>query len=110
MSNSKPKDTKPVAATRPRIQGAMTKEQVHNLYNPAIIIPNKIRGGLKELGEAACTPNDFARLCGISSMQLAMYENLFEEFTAIVVDNGRRKTLWCGTPKLAAEIRNDIGR
>lgn len=100
----------PAKAPKPRIQGAMSKEQVNARYNPSVLIPNKIRDGLKALGEAACTPNDFARLCGISAQQLASYEAEFSSYTATVPDNGRRKTLWCGTTAFAAAIRDDFGR
>jgi hypothetical protein len=77
-------------------------------YNPNVLIPAKIKSALKTLGENALPSEEFRKLTGISSLQLASFSSQFEEYHIPVREGGRIKVLWAGTTAFAAKAREAL--
>ena len=88
---------------------ALSLDDLDKQYNPDVIIPDRIRAGLKKLGDHAMTSMHFQRECNITVAQLSQYGPQFESFQVVVRDNGKPKTLWCGTEAFARKVRERLG-
>ncbi len=96
---SKPKDPKKLTLT-----------DINSRFNPNVIVPNKIRAALREIGNAAVTEDVLRSMAGIGSNQLSQYADQFEEYHVIAREGGRSKRLWAGTPKFAQEAREMLNK
>ena len=88
---------------------ALSMEDLDKQYNPNIIIPARIRAGLAKLGDHAMTAMNFQHEANVTTVQLAQYSEMFESYQVIVRDNGKPKTLWCGTEAFARKVRERLG-
>lgn len=87
----------------------MSLEDLDNKFNPNVIIPKRIKEALVKLGDNAMTVEDFRKFSNVSTTQLAMFSSQFEDFQVIVRNEGKPKTLWCGTKAFATKARERIG-
>ena len=79
-------------------------EEFKKLHDPNFIIPNRISLALAALGDGWDYEVNFLKLAGLSVTQLANYREQFEDHTVAI--NGKNpKRVWCGTKKLAAQLR-----
>lgn len=73
-------------------------------HDPDFIVPNRIREGLVKLGDSWAYEVDFLKLCALSTTQLSLYREQFEEF--YVSTGGKSsKRVWAGTKGFAAKLR-----
>jgi hypothetical protein len=87
----------------------MTLEDLDNKFNPNVIVPKRINEALVKLGDNAMTVEDFRKFSNVSTTQLALFSSQFEDYQVTVRDNGKPKTLWCGTKAFAKKARERIG-
>lgn len=73
-------------------------------YDKSFIVPNKIKAALKELGGGWAYELDFAKLAGVSVMDIGRVRDQFAEH--IVVLNRESKRAWAGTKATAKAMRN----
>ncbi len=73
-------------------------------YDKSFIVPNKIKDALKELGSGWAYEMDFAKLAGVSVMDIGRVRDQFAEH--IVVLNRESKRAWAGTKATAKAMRN----
>jgi hypothetical protein len=73
-------------------------------YDRDLIIPSKIREGLKEIGWEY--ESDFARICGVSLGDLAAYREDFAAHWLTIKRDGRR--VWASTKTLCDQLRKMI--
>lgn len=88
---------------------ALSLADLDNKFNPNVIVPERIRKALKQLGDAAMTAEDFRTLAGVSTTNLSLFAEQFEEHLIHVRDAHRKtRTLWAGTPTFAAQARERL--
>lgn len=76
-------------------------------HDKSFIVPQRIREGIKKLGEGWEYEVGFLRLSGLSTTDLAAYRDEFSEFTVMV--GGRNpKRVWAGSKELAAQLRQMV--
>jgi len=92
-----------------KLSTALSLEDLDRQYNPNVIIPARIKAALAKLGDTAMTSVNFAREAGVTPLQLAQFGDQFEGFQLIVRENGKAKTLWCGTEAFARKARERLG-
>jgi len=80
-----------------------------NAYNPNVIVPAKIKAALAKLGDHAMTSVNFHKEAGITLLQLSQFGEEFEEFQVVIRENGKPKTLWCGTKAFALKVKERLG-
>lgn len=88
----------------------MSLDELNAKFNPDVLIPNKIRAALKQLGNSAVDETEFRKLCGTGNHQLSLYAGLFEDHIIVVRENGRQRRLWAGTAEFAASARDKLGQ
>lgn len=90
----------------------MNLEELNARYNPNVIIPNKIKAALKEVGNAAVAEDELRKLTGLNANQLAQFRAEFENYLIPVRDPASRhpRYLWAGTPEFAAAAREELVR
>lgn len=76
-------------------------------HDKSYIVPKKIHEGLEALGESWEYEAEFMRRCGLSQTDFARYREQFEEFI-VTVGGKSMKRCWCGTKKLASELRQMV--
>ena len=94
--------------SKPRDPKKLTLTDINSRFNPNVIVPNKIRAALKEIGNAAVPEDVLRSMAGIGSNQLAQYADQFEEHHIMVREGGRSKRLWSGTARFAQEARERL--
>lgn len=92
-----------------KMSSALSMDDLDQQYNPDVIIPNRIRAALARLGDHAMTSMNFQREANVTTAQLVQYSHEFESFQVIVRDNGKAKTLWCGTEAFAKKVKERLG-
>ncbi len=92
-----------------KLSTALSLEDLDKQYNPAVIIPSRIREALARLGDGAMKSADFAREAGVTPLQLAQFSDLFKDFTLTVREDGKSKTIWCGTVAFADKAKVRLG-
>lgn len=78
-------------------------------FNPNVIIPAKIKAALTKLGDNAMLSFDFTKLAEISLLQLSQFSEEFEDFQLHIKENGKSRTLWCGTKAFAQKAKERLG-
>ena len=92
-----------------KISNALSLSDLDNQYNPNVIIPAKIKAALAKLGDNAMTSVNFQKEAGVTTLQLSQFAEQFESFQVVVRDNGKPKTLWCGSEAFAKKVRERLG-
>lgn len=84
-----------------------TFEEFQAAYDPAYIVPRKIKAGLASLGADAWEYEaDFRKRCGINSPNtFAPYRGEFKEFY-VELPGKNSVRIWCGSKALANKIRS----
>lgn len=75
-------------------------------YDKSLIVPQRIREGLKALGEGWEYESQFARLAGLSLPDLGNFRDQFSDHIVVLRRDGKRA--WAGTAALAARMREMI--
>jgi hypothetical protein len=76
-------------------------------HDKNFIVPLKIREALKKIGDGWEYESDLMKIAGLSTTDLARFRDQFEDH--IVVTSGKsQKRVWCGTAKLAAQLREMV--
>lgn len=83
-------------------------EDFRKAHDRNYIIPAKITAGLEQLGDSWCYEGEFLKLSGLSTTDLALFREQFEAHW-VVADKSSKKRVWCGTVKLAGELRGMVG-
>jgi len=79
-------------------------------YDKSYYIPERIRDGLKRMGEDGTDcmyEAQFASFASVSPQDLGNHRDGFSEYVVVLNRDGRRA--WAKTPKVAAEMRKMIG-
>jgi hypothetical protein len=76
-------------------------------HDKSFIVPKKINEGLAALGDSWEYEPAFIKIAGLSVADCAAYREQFEEFI-VVVGSKTKKRVWCGTKKLAAQLREMV--
>jgi hypothetical protein len=98
-----------MATPTKKIASALSLSDLDNQYNPNVIVPAKIRAALAKLGDNAMTSINFQKEAGVTTLQLSQFSEQFESFQVVVRDNGKPKTLWCGTESFAKKVKERLG-
>lgn len=93
-----------------KIAAAMSLADIDRRFNPNVVIPAKIEEALKNLGEAGMLAVDFSKFAGVNVLQLSLFADQFEDYLVIIRDNGKPKTIWCGTKGFAAKARERLNK
>lgn len=73
-------------------------------HDPDYIVPKRIKDALTKLGDGWAYDQEFLKLSGLSTTQLATYRDQFEEF--FIMTGGKSpKRIWAGTKGFAAKLR-----
>ncbi len=96
--------------TPPKPKVGMSMAELNAKYNPAVIIPTKIREALKKLGNAAVEEQDFRALVGTNSSMISAYRDEFIDHVIPVRRGGATKYIWAGTTEFAQEARDALAR
>jgi hypothetical protein len=76
-------------------------------HDKSYIIPNKIREGLKQLGDDWKYEDDFMKLIGIKSKNdLSPFREQFKDFIVEAGKERARKLVWVGTKAFAETLRS----
>lgn len=80
-------------------------------FDPAIVIPNKIRAALdglrKEGPEAWDYEKDFLPRARLNASQVQGYREQFADHIVLVRQNGVEKRIWFADPKVAKKARGE---
>ena len=87
----------------------LTLDELDSQFNPVTKIPGKIRDALKKLGDHAMTASNFAKEARVPNSQLVNYVEEFADHVVTVRENGRDRTLWCGSKSFAEKVRERLG-
>lgn len=78
-------------------------------YDKSLIIPQRFREALAQLGDSWETEGDFVKRVGCSQAEFGQYKEQFaNDHTVEVVMRGARKRVWAGTKKFADKLRDTI--
>jgi len=118
MTATKTTASSGAAANRPREPKRSTKNVLdfRAAHDKSYIVPQKIENGIKSLAkegpEAWDYEVDFLKRTGLSTTDLAMYRDAFEDYIVIVSAMHQRSTkrIWCASKQLAAKLRELSGR
>jgi hypothetical protein len=93
---------------------AKTKKQVGKsadeflkAYDKNTIVPKRIRDALESLGASWLPEVEFMRLAQLSTTDLAMFREQFEDYF-LIVGSHNPKRIWFGDKKLAADMRAKV--
>lgn len=92
-----------------KISNSLSLSDLDNQYNPNVIVPAKIKAALAKLGDNAMTSINFQKEAGVTTLQLSQFAEQFESFQVVVRDNGKPKTLWCGSEAFAKKVKERLG-
>jgi hypothetical protein len=93
----------------PKAKRGYSLEDLRAEFDPQVRIANKIRAGLKSIGDSAMNEEDFRVVCGLAFKHVAQQAPQFADHIIEVRQNGRFRRLWCGTTKFAAAARAKLG-
>lgn len=75
-------------------------------YDKDFIVPRKIEAALAKIGHERWDYNqDFQKLAGVTTNDLALFREQFTDFLVEVGGNGHKKIIWCGSKALATKLR-----
>jgi len=92
-------------APEPKAVGR-TIAEFRNTYDKATIIPRKVKDALKKMGSKWEYESIFARLAGVSMLDLSAVRDQFEAHIVVVDRSGKRA--WAGTAATAQELREMV--
>jgi hypothetical protein len=98
-----------MATPTKKLSSALSLSDLDNQYNPNVIVPAKIKAALAKLGDNAMTSINFQKEAGVTTLQLSQFSEQFESFQVVVRDNGKPKTLWCGSESFAKKVKERLG-
>ncbi|MBM4296596.1 MAG: hypothetical protein FJ143_02535 [Deltaproteobacteria bacterium] len=78
-------------------------EEFRDTYDKSVIIPRRIRDGLKTLNGGWLYEVQFAKHAGVSLPDLSNFREQFAEHLVVVRRDGKRA--WAATPAIAAKMR-----
>lgn len=93
------------AKAEPRSVGKSLAD-FRNTYDKSTIIPKRVTDALKQLGSGWEYEVGFARLAGVSLMDLSTVRDQFEAHV-VVIDRGGRRA-WAGTVATAQKMREMV--
>lgn len=96
--------TKPIAAAPAPKRAGKGVEEFRAAHDKDFIVPQKIRDGLKKLGNGWEYEGDFVRLAMLSQTDMALYRDGFADFWFEVSGHTKRR-VWCGSKELAEKLR-----
>lgn len=82
-------------------------QEFRALHDKAFIVPTKIKAALEALADGWEYEAAFIKLAGISQADCSAYRDQFEEFV-VIVGGKTQKRVWCGTKKLATQLRGMV--
>ena len=84
-----------------------TAKDFDSMHNKAVIVPNKIRAGIKKLGPRGWEYwGAFLAANGVSTSDANGYIEQFDKFTLMVPRE--KKRIICGSEALATEFRKKV--
>jgi hypothetical protein len=98
-----------MATPTKKLSSALSLSDLDNQYNPNVIVPAKIKAALAKLGDNAMTSINFQKEAGVTTLPLSQFSEQFESFQVVVRDNGKPKTLWCGSESFAKKVKERLG-
>lgn len=90
----------PERARRPT--AGKTLAEFRAVHDKAFIIPQRIKEGLAKLGDGWEYEATFAKMAGVSLLDLGHFRSMFEAHVIMVE---RTKRVWAGTPTLAEKMK-----
>lgn len=97
-SAAKPQTAAPKAAGR-------SLDEFRKSYDKGFIVPARVRQALADLGGGWLSEIEFAKLAGVSTMDLNAFREAFEEHVVVLGGQHKGKRLWAGTKAAAAKMR-----
>jgi hypothetical protein len=95
----------PTTAKRP--PAGKTLADFRSAHDKSYVVPHRIREALAKLGDSWEYDAGMLKLAQLSTTDLAAYRDQFRDH--IVMTNGRNpKRVWCGTVKLAEQLREMV--
>lgn len=76
-------------------------------HDKSFIVPKKIKEALEHLADGWEYEAQFIKLAGISQADCSVYREQFADFL-VVVGGKTQKRVWCGTKKLATQLREMV--
>jgi hypothetical protein len=76
-------------------------------HDKSFIVPKKITEALAVLADCWEYEAAFIKIAGISQSDCSAYREKFEDFI-VVVGGKTQKRVWCGTKKLATQLREMV--
>lgn len=83
-------------------------EDFRKSHDRNYIVPEKIRTGIEQIGDGWLYEAEFLKLSGISTTDLAMFRDQFEDYW-VIADKSSKKRVWCGSKEFASELRGMAG-
>ena len=74
-------------------------------HDKSFIVPQRIREGLKKLGDGWEYESDFIKLCGLRQTDFARYREPFLDDHCVTVGGKSVKRCWAGTKAAAEKMR-----
>ena len=87
-----------------------TLDDFRAAHDKRVIVPQRIKTALSQLGDSWEYENEFIRRSGVSQIDFAAYREQFRDFYVEVPGtNGMRpKRLWAGTKAFATKLRESL--
>lgn len=88
-------------------------EEFRQSFDRTLIVPQKIKAGLDQLGNAWEREGDFIKRCGVNQTDFGRFREQFEaDHVVEVLEHGRgvRRRVWAGTKALARQLREIINK
>lgn len=83
-----------------------TIEQFSDAHDRSVMIPKKIREGLKQLGDSWEYEAEFLKRCKLPLNGISAYRDQFKDHVVEVAAD--RKRIWAGTVKFATKLRERV--
>jgi hypothetical protein len=80
-------------------------------HDKSYIVPTKIKAAIEKLGTDGWEyEQEFAKLSGVSSNDLAKYREMFSEQIVLIKQDGRERRAWAGSKSLANKMREMVNQ
>jgi len=76
-------------------------------HDKSFIVPKKLNEALAALGDGWEYEAQFIKTAGINALDCSAYREQFEDFI-VTVGTKTKKRVWCGTKKLATQLREMV--
>lgn len=98
--------------TKMEIRKAATLADFKAKYDPATVVPNKIRAALAEIAKQGPEHHvqevEFAKMAGVSLSQISSFRAMFEKHIVVTRNDRRNEVkIWFGDAKVAAKARGE---